>query len=86
MQQSCLFQHQFWILVNKQIKHYLKYYNISVTIVATKCDKVSKNSYDKNIRVIRDSLNMVDSDELIMFSMVNKTGRQEVIDKINSLI
>ena len=66
--------------------NYLKYYNISVTIVATKCDKVSKNSYDKNIRVIRDSLNMVDSDELIMFSMVNKTGRQEVIDKINSLI
>ena len=30
---------------------YLKYYNIPVTIVATKSDKVSKNSYDKNTNI-----------------------------------
>ena len=30
---------------------YLKYYNIPVTVVATKSDKVSKNSYDKNKKI-----------------------------------
>ena len=29
--------------------NYLKYYNIHVTIIATKSDKVSKNNYEKNI-------------------------------------
>ncbi len=66
--------------------NYLKYYNIPVTVVATKCDKVSKNSHDKNIKVIKESLNFSSSDELILFSMVNKTGREEIHNIIDNLI
>ena len=61
---------------------YLKYYQIPVTIVATNCDKVSKNSYDKNKKIIKDTLKLVDEDNLILFSTVSKIGKQEVHDAI----
>ena len=56
--------------------NYLKYYNIPVTIIATKSDKVSRNSYDKNTKIIKDTLNMIDEDNIILFSVVNKTGKK----------
>lgn len=62
--------------------NYLKYYQIPVTIIATKCDKVSRNSYDKNKKMIRDTLKMIEEDDLILFSTVSKDGKQEVHDKI----
>lgn len=65
---------------------YLKYYQIPVTIIATKSDKVSKNNYEKNKKVIRETLKMIEEDDLILFSMVNKDGKQEVHDKILSYI
>ncbi len=66
--------------------NYMKYYNIPVTIIATKIDKVSKNSYKKNEKIIRDTLSMVEGDDLILFSAVNNTGKSEVHDKIESII
>ena len=58
--------------------NYLKYYNIPVTVVATKCDKVSKNNYDKNKKIIRDVLKMVDDDRLEIFSATKKIGKNEI--------
>ena len=66
--------------------NYLKYYNIPVTIIATKTDKVSRNSYDKNIKIIKETLNLIDTDDLILFSVVNKTGKIDVHDKILKII
>ena len=66
--------------------NYLKYYNIPVTIIATKCDKVSKNYYDKNLKIIKDTLKMTDTDEIIMFSSVSKIGKQDVHNKIEQYI
>ena len=66
--------------------NYLKYYNIPVTIVATKSDKVSRNNYDKNKRIIKDTLKLVESDELLLFSSVAKEGKKDVHDKIISII
>lgn len=65
---------------------YLKYYNIPVTIVATKSDKVSKNSYDKNKKLIKDTLKLDENDNLILFSTVNKVGKQDVYDVIDANI
>ena len=62
--------------------NYLKYYNIPVTVVATKCDKVSKNNYDKNKKIIKETLNLIEGDSLVLFSSVLKEGKQEVHDKI----
>ena len=63
---------------------YLKYYNIPVTIIATKSDKVSKNSYDKNKRIIKDTLKLVESDNLILFSTVTKEGKQDIYGTIET--
>ena len=63
---------------------YLKYYNIPVTIIATKSDKVSKNSYDKNKRIIKDTLKLVERDNLILFSTVTKEGKQDIYGTIEA--
>ena len=65
---------------------YLKYYNIPVTVVATKSDKVSRNSYDKNKKIIKDTLDMIESDNLVLFSAVDKEGKKEVHEKIISVV
>ena len=65
---------------------YLKYYQIPVTVIATKCDKVSKGVFDKNKKLIRETLKMVDDDEIILFSTIDKTGKQEVHDRISELV
>ena len=65
---------------------YLKYYNIPVTVVATKSDKVSRNSYDKNKKIIRETLKLIDSDDLVLFSAVDKEGKKDVHDKIISVV
>jgi len=66
--------------------NYLKYYNKNVVIVATKCDKVSKNNYTKNEKTIRETLNLTDDDKLIRFSSVTKDGKIEIQNMIDELI
>jgi len=66
--------------------NFLKYYNIPVTIVATKVDKVGGSKTDKNKKVLLDTLNLVVGDDLILFSSVTKLGKEDVLNKINDLI
>lgn len=60
---------------------YLKYYNVPVSIICTKVDKVSKNSREKNISQITKTLN-VPKEDLILFSSVTKLGKTEVYNKL----
>lgn len=62
--------------------NFLKYYNIPVTIVATKVDKVGTSKLDKNKKIILDTLDLVMGDDLILFSSVTKLGREDVLNKI----
>ena len=61
---------------------YLKYYNIPVTLICTKVDKVSKSHYDKNKSIIKKELNLSEADDIILFSGVTKTGKNEVYEEI----
>lgn len=65
--------------------NYLRHYNIPVTIIATKVDKISKNKREKYKKAIKETLNIND-DSLILFSTITKIGKNEVLDKILSLI
>ncbi len=65
---------------------YLKYYNIPVTIIATKSDKVHKNNYDKNMRLLRESLHLSDEDNVILFSAQSRLGKEEVHESIEKLL
>lgn len=64
---------------------FLKYYNLDITIVATKYDKVSKNSRIKQDKLIKDTLKF-DDNEFITFSTVTKKGRTEVLSIIEEKI
>lgn len=64
---------------------FLKYYNLDITIVATKYDKVSKNNRIKQDKIIKDTLKFED-DEFITFSTVTKKGRTEILSIIEEKI
>lgn len=66
--------------------NYLNYYNIPVTIIATKSDKISKNNYDKNIKLIRDTLNLTEDTKIILFSSLKKTGKNETYKIIEEVL
>lgn len=65
---------------------YLKYYNIPVTIICTKTDKVSKNAFEKNKNIIIKDLNLVNDENIILFSSVTKQGKNEVYDEIEKYL
>ncbi len=65
---------------------YLKYYNLPVTIICTKVDKVSKNNHRKNINIIQKELNLENDKNIILFSSVTKTGKTEVYEEIEKYL
>ena len=61
---------------------FLKYYNLNITVVATKYDKVSKNGRVKQDKVIKETLGL--DKDFIPWSTITKKGRQEVLEVIES--
>ena len=57
---------------------FLKYYNLPVTIVATKYDKVNRSLRAKQDDLIKSTLNPALGDEIINFSSVTKIGKDRV--------
>ena len=66
--------------------NFLKYYNLPVTIIATKADKVTGGKKQKNLKIVLDTLDLVVGDDLIVFSSVTKLGVKDVLNKIETLI
>lgn len=62
--------------------NFLKYYNNKVTIVATKYDKVNKNARNKQDKLIADSFELQEEDNIVCFSSVTKKGREEIYNII----
>ena len=65
--------------------NFLKYYNIPVTIVATKVDKVGNSKLEKNKKIILDTLDLVVGDDLVLFSSITKLGKETILNKIEDL-
>ncbi len=66
--------------------NYLKYYNIPVTIIATKADKVGGSKKEKCLKQIMDTIDLVLGDDLIVFSSNTRLGKNETLNKIESLV
>lgn len=66
--------------------NFLKYYNLPVTIIATKSDKMGGSKKEKCLKQIMDTIDLVVGDDIIVFSSVTKLGRDEVLKKIESLL
>ena len=65
--------------------NFLKYYNLPVTIVATKADKIGASKKDKCKKQITDTLDLVVGDDLVIFSSVTKEGKDKVMKTIEDL-
>lgn len=66
--------------------NYLKYFNLPVTIVATKIDKISKGQRDKYKNIILKEIDLVHGDELVLFSSLSKEGKEQIHNLIESKI
>lgn len=65
---------------------FLKYYNIPVTLILNKADKVGSSKHDRNLKAIKETLDLAVGDDYIVFSSETKKGRDKVLDLIDSFI
>ncbi len=54
---------------------FLKHYEIPCIVIATKADKIPKGKWQKHLKETRETLNMEEHDELIMFSSETGLGK-----------
>ncbi len=71
---------------DKLMYDFLKYYQIPVTVVATKADKVSSREKEKNLKELRNTLDVVVGDNIVLFSSISKVGREEILKIIEDII
>ena len=65
---------------------FLKYYNLPVTIVCTKYDKVNRSLKIKQDDVIKKTLNPSLGDEIVNFSSITKVGKERIYEIIENII
>lgn len=65
---------------------YLKYYNLKVTVVATKIDKISFGQREKYKNVILKTLELVEGDNLVLFSSITKDGKKDIYQTIEKYL
>lgn len=63
---------------DKLMYEFIKFYKEPVIIVATKLDKITKTSVNKNINVIKQTLGLGTNDILIPYSSETHAGREEL--------
>lgn len=65
---------------------FLKYYNLDITIVATKYDKVPNNQKPKQDKIIKEAFQLTDEESFIHFSSLTKKGREDIYNLINECL
>lgn len=65
-----------------QMYEYLRSYGLDGLVCATKADKISGNQKQKNLSVIRKSLNLGKDDKIVAVSALKKTGHDELLNYI----
>lgn len=65
---------------------WIRHYNFSQIVIATKIDKLKKSQIDKNLTTIYNDLAMDENSILIPFSAEKRTGRSEVAELIDELL
>ena len=69
-----------------EMYEYLKYYGLDGLVVATKADKISRNQTMKHIKIIRQTLKLSSEDKVLPVSALKKTGYQELLDELESVL
>lgn len=66
--------------------NFLKYYNLPVSIVATKYDKVKTSAREKQDKVINSFFELKENDNVVFFSSITKKGKDEVYKSIDECL
>lgn len=66
--------------------NWIKHYGYNYLVVATKSDKLGKTELNKSEKIIRETLELKYDERLLFFSSLNKTGREALLDEIESTI
>ena len=69
-----------------EMYNYLRHYGLDVIVVATKADKISRNQMAKQIKLIRQTLNLSSEDKVLPVSALKRTGHEELLDVIEELL
>lgn len=62
--------------------NWIKHYGYGVVIVATKKDKLTRNELQKSAKVIRETLSLDKSEQILFFSSLKKEGKEELLQEI----
>lgn len=65
-----------------QMYEYLRSYGLDGLVCATKADKISGNQKQKNLSIIRKSLNLGKEDKIVPVSALKKTGHDVLLNYI----
>ena len=65
-----------------QMYEYLRSYGLDGLVCATKADKISGNQKQKNLSIIKKSLNLGKDDKIVAVSALKKTGHDELLNYI----
>jgi GTP-binding protein len=70
---------------DQMMYEWLCHYDIPRAVVATKADKLPKSQWAKNLKVVKQTLNMQPQDTLIMYSAETGMGRDELWELFNTI-
>ncbi len=62
--------------------NFLKHFELPVIVVCTKQDKISKSKVQKHLKIVRESIDLDDSDTMIAFSAIDKYNMPEIMEAI----
>jgi GTP-binding protein len=65
---------------------FLKHYEIPTVIIATKADKIPRGKWQKHVKVVRETLNVVEGDPIIIFSSETGQGKDEAWAALQQLM
>ena len=66
--------------------NFLKYYDLNVTIVCTKVDKIGKTLREKQVNLIKETLEIKEEDKFVLFSSSTKLGKSEIVKIIEKIV
>lgn len=62
---------------DRMMYEFLKYYDIPVIVIATKADKIPRSKWQKNAKIVRETLDFDPYDKFVLFSSETKMGKDE---------
>lgn len=71
---------------DRMMYEWMVYQGFAPIIIATKLDKIKRSQIQKNVKVIREGLNVQPGTTIIPFSAETKQGRDEIWELIDSFV